>query len=83
MRFLRQCLRSLPNGPDRGRYSVYRLSTLESRISNILYSGSPSISTGGGGDWIQFGIEFGVAGSSIETWKTGWTACMLSGSRRV
>ena len=57
-----------------------RLSTLESMISDISYLGSLSISTGSGGDWIRFGIVFGVMGLSIETWKTGWTARMLSGT---
>jgi hypothetical protein len=39
-------------------------------------------------DWWQWrldlsGMEFGTKGLSIETWKTGWTACILSGSRRL
>ena len=42
-------------------------SILESRMAIISYSGSPSISTRGGGGWIRFGIVFGVAGSSMET----------------
>jgi len=53
------------------------------RISDISYSGLPSISTGGRGAWTWFGMELGVAGSRIETWKTGWTAHMLSGNQRM
>jgi hypothetical protein len=56
---------------------------LESRILEISYSGSPSISRGGGGDWVWFGITFGVVGWSMEMWKMGWTACMESGSQSV
>ena len=67
----------------RSLHTWRRLSNLESRISEILYSGSPSISTGGGGGWIRLGMEFGVLGSSMETWKTGWIAHMESGSWRV
>jgi hypothetical protein len=33
-------------------------------------------------DWVRSGMEFGTKGLSMETWKTGWTARMLSGSRR-
>jgi len=47
-------------------------------ISNL---GSPSTSMGGGGGCDRFGIVFGVAGSSCETWKTGWTARIESGRR--
>ena len=36
-----------------------------------------------GGDCTRSGIVFRVAGSSIETWNTGWTAQRLSGSRSV
>ena len=32
---------------------------------------------------MQFGISFGVAGLSMETWKTGCTPRIDSGSRRV
>jgi hypothetical protein len=49
----------------------------------ISYSISLSILIGGGGGWVQFGIVFGVAGSSWETWKTGWIARRWSGSHRV
>ena len=49
----------------------------------ILYSGSPSTLTGGGGDCDRFGIVFGVVGSSWETWNTGWTARIESGRRMV
>jgi hypothetical protein len=34
-------------------------------------------------DSIRFGITFGMAGSSMETWKTGWTEWRVSGSRSV
>src|SRR5882724_2941408 len=60
-----------------------QLSILESRISEILNSSSSSTMIGGGGGWIRSGIGFGVAGSNIETWKSGCTARRLSGSRRV
>jgi len=39
--------------------------------------------TGGGGVWTRSGMVFGMEGSSIDTWKTGWTACILAGKRRV
>ena len=60
-----------------------RLSIFESKISEISYSGLPSISTGGGGDWVCSGMTLPCAGSSIDTWKTGWTARMLSGNRSI
>src|ERR1700730_2062091 len=60
------------------RLSILELSTLE-----ISCSKSPSISTRGGGGTMQFGIVFGVTGSSMEMWKTGWTACMASGSQSM
>ena len=53
------------------------------KYSDISYSGSPSILTVSGGNWIWFRIGFRVVGLSIETWKEGWTAHMLSRSRRV
>ena len=59
------------------------LSILESRTSEISNSGSPSMMTGGGGGWIRLGMVLGEAGSNIETWKTGCTARMESGSRKV
>ena len=59
------------------------LSIFESKISEISYSGSPLISTGGGGDWVCSGMMFPCAGSSIDMWKTGWTAHMLSGNRSI
>ena len=34
---------------------------------------------GGSGTEFQPGKEFGVAGSIMETWKTGWIERMLSG----
>src|ERR1700719_4099766 len=59
---------------------MWHLSILELSTSEILCSKSPSISTRGGGGTIRFGIVFGVTGSSMEMWKTGWTAHMASGS---
>ena len=56
---------------------------MESSISVTSYSGSPSMTTGAGGGSVQFGIVFGTLGSNIETWKTGWTARMLSGKRSM
>lgn len=32
---------------------------------------------------MRFGMTLGIDGSSIETWKTGWTARRESGSRSV
>src|SRR5882724_9887224 len=60
-----------------------RLSILELRISAISNSSSSSTMIGRGGGWIQSGIRFRVAGSNMETWKTGCTAWRLSGSQRV
>ena len=37
----------------------------------------------GGRDCIRLGISFRVAGSSMETWKTGWTPWNVSRSRRI
>jgi len=39
--------------------------------------------TGGGGVWTRSGMVFGMEGSSIDTWKMGWTARILSGKRRA
>jgi len=39
--------------------------------------------TGGRGVWTQSGMVFGMEGSSMDTWKTGWTARILSGKQRV
>jgi hypothetical protein len=70
-----ECSLSVPSYPaQRTKYSnlhFRRLSILESRMAVILYSISPSISIRGGRGWVRFGIVFGVAGSSWETWKTG------------
>ena len=52
---------------------------LESRIEDILYSGSPSMMTGGSGTEFRPEKGFGVAGSIMETWNTGWIERMLSG----
>ena len=63
------------------------LSILELRTSEISNSGSLSTMTGGGGGggggWIQLGMVLGEACSNIETWKTGCTARMESGSHKV
>ena len=81
---LHQCLHNQTIGQGTRGYRVYGISQkFQSRISDISCSGSPSILAGGGGAWTQFGMELGVTGSSIETWKTGWTARMLSRSQRV
>jgi len=58
-------------------------SSLESRISDISYSGSPLTSTGGRGGWIWLGMVFGVAVFNWDMWKTGWMECIESGSRTV
>src|SRR5882724_5720871 len=60
-----------------------RLSILESSISEISKTGSSSTAIGRGGGWMQSGIGFGVAGSSMEMWNTGCTAWRLSRSRSV
>ena len=39
--------------------------------------------TGAGGSSKHCWKELGVAGSSIETWNTGWTALIVSGRRSV
>ena len=56
---------------------------MESRISAISNSGWSSTRTGSSGGWIHPSRVFGVAGSSIKMWNTGWTACRLSGSHKV
>ena len=58
---------------------AFASSILESRIEGISYSGSPSMITGGSGMEFRPGKGFGVVGSIMETWKTGWIECMLSG----
>ena len=60
-----------------------RWSILESTILEISYSGSPSMIIGAGGGSERCWKELGVAGSSMETWNTGWTALMVSGRRSV
>jgi len=39
--------------------------------------------TGGGGVWTRYRMVFRMEGSSIDTWKMGWTARILSGKWRV
>ena len=73
---------SVPSYPvQQTRYNSLQarcqLSILESRISEILNSGSLSTRIGRGGGWMWLGIGFGVAGSNIETWKTRCTAQRL------
>ena len=46
-------------------------SILESTIWEILYSGSPSIMTGARASCILSEKVLDVAGSSMNTWKTG------------
>ena len=60
-----------------------RWSILKSTIWEISYSGSPSIMTGAEAGYILSEKELDVAGSSMDTWKTGWTERMDSGRRRV
>jgi hypothetical protein len=78
---------SVPLYPDHlAKYNnlhFRRWSTLESRTCAISYSCLPSMSIGGGGGWIQFGMVLGVSGSNITTWKMGWMLRILSGRRRV
>ena len=66
----------------RSLYACWRL-ILESTIWEILYSGSPSIMTGVGASCILLEKVLDVVGSSMDTWKTGWTECMDSGRWRV
>ena len=56
---------------------------LESTIQEISYLGSPSIMTGAEASCILLEKVLDVAGSSMDTWKTGWTERMDSGRRRV
>ena len=58
-------------------------SILESTILEISYSGSPSMITSTGGNSEHCWKVLDVAGSSIETWNTGWAALMVSGRRSV
>ena len=62
---------------------VRRQSILEFTIREISYSGSPSIMTGAGAGCILSEKVLDVVGSSMDTWKTGWTECMDSGRQRV
>ena len=58
-------------------------SILESTIQEISYLGSLLIMTGAGAGCILSEKVLDVAGSSIDTWKTGWTECIDSGRQRV
>ena len=53
---------------------------LESTIWEISYSGSLSIMTGVGAGCILLEKVLDVVGSSMDTWKTGWTECIDSES---
>jgi len=46
-------------------------SILESTIREISYLGSPSIMTGAGASYILLEKVLDMAGSSMDTWKTG------------
>ena len=61
----------------------WHLSIFESKISEISYLGLPLILIRGGGDWMHSGIMLPWVGLSIDTWKMGWTACILSGKQSV
>ena len=50
-----------------------------SRIFTTSYSVSESISIGGGGSGCQPGIVETIAGSSKDTWKTGWICQRANG----
>ena len=56
----------------RGLQFWHQWSILELRISSISYSVSPSMSTRVDRVCTWLGVLFDVAGSSCETWKTGW-----------
>jgi len=62
---------------------AHQRSILESTIREILYSGFPSIMTKVGAGCILLEKVLDVAGSSMDTWKTGWTERMDSGRQRV
>ena len=61
----------------------HQQSILESTIQEISYLGSPSIMTGAGAGCILSEKVLDVAGSSMDTWKTGWTERIDSGRQRV
>ena len=56
---------------------------MESNISKLLNSISPSMIMGGGRVSVRFGNSLGVEGSNMEMWKTGWIPCMELGRWRV
>ena len=57
---------------------------LHIKILEISYLGPPPVLTGGGRDWIWFGMEFSVMGWSMEMWKMNFThAIWESKSARV
>ena len=59
-------------------FYAYWQSILESTIQEILYLGSPSIITRTGASCVLLEKELDMAGSSMNTWKTGWTEYMNS-----
>ena len=58
-------------------------SILESTIWEISYLGSLSIMTGVRASCILSEKVLDMVGSSMDTWKTGWTECIDSRRRRV
>ena len=52
---------------------AHQRSILESTIQEISYSGSLSIMTGAEAGYILLEKVLDVVGSSMDTWKTGWT----------
>ena len=62
---------------------AHRQSILESTIWEISYLGSLSIMTGIGASYILLEKVLDIVGSSMDTWKTGWTEHMDSGRWRV
>jgi len=62
---------------------AYQQLILESTIWEISYLGSPSIITRAGASCILLEKKLGMVGSSIDTWKTGWTEHIDSERQRV
>jgi len=62
----------------RSLYACQQL-ILESTIWEISYLDFLAIITGAGASYALLEKELNVAGSSMDTWKTGWTEHMDSG----
>ena len=62
---------------------AYQQLILESTIWEISYLGSPLIITRVGASCILLEKKLGMVGSSIDTWKTGWTEYIDSGRQRM